>query len=110
MKAHERPVPTRPICSWLTAIVGQLPLADSSGFRILNMFNTDSRLTISESVVESDDSAVESADYMTDYMADFTADSMKIVVWIYKRPVHTEKTVKDYRLKQGFKTGKNYES
>ena len=44
----------------------------------LSILNTDSRLTISESVVESDDSAVESADYM----ADFTADSMKIVVWI----------------------------
>ena len=32
-------------------------------FKILNMFDRDSRPTITESVVESADSAVESADY-----------------------------------------------
>ena len=42
------------------------------------MFNMDSRPTISESVVELDDSAVEFADYM----ADFTADPMKIGLWV----------------------------
>ena len=47
-----------------------MPSADYSGFRILNMFNTDSRSTITESVVESANSAIES----DDSMADFTAD------------------------------------
>ena len=40
-----------------------LPSADSRGFKILNMFDRDSRPTLTESVVESADSAVESADY-----------------------------------------------
>ena len=38
----------------------------------------DSRPTISESVVKSADSAVES----DDYMADFTADPLKIGIWV----------------------------
>ena len=58
-----RPVPTRPISRRPTAIVGRLLSADSRGFKILNMFDRDSRPTITESVVESADSAVESADY-----------------------------------------------
>ena len=58
-----RPVPTGPITRRPTAIVGRLPSAYSRGFKILNMFDRDSRPTITESVVESADSAVESADY-----------------------------------------------
>ena len=42
------------------------------------MFNMDSQPTISELVVKSADSAVES----DDYMADFTADPLKIGVWV----------------------------
>ena len=61
--AFLRPVPTRPISRRPTAIVGRLPSADSRGFKILNRFDRDSRPTITESVVESADSAVESADY-----------------------------------------------
>ena len=37
--------------------------ADSSGFKILNMFDRESRPTMRESAVESADSAVQSADY-----------------------------------------------
>ena len=58
-----RAVPTGPISSRPTLIVGRLQSADSSGFKILNMFDRESRPTITESVVESADSAVESADY-----------------------------------------------
>ena len=58
-----RPVPTGPISRRPTPIVGRLPLADSRGFKILNMFDRASRPTITESVVELTDSAVESADY-----------------------------------------------
>ena len=58
-----RPVPTGPICRRPTAIIGRLLSADSRGFKILNMFDRGSRPTITESVVESADSAVESADY-----------------------------------------------
>ena len=36
---------------------------NSRAFKILNMFDRDSRPTITESVVKSADSAVESADY-----------------------------------------------
>ena len=39
------------------------PSADSSGFKILNMFDRESRPTMRESAVESADSAVQSADY-----------------------------------------------
>ena len=42
------------------------------------MYNMDSWLTITESVVESSDSAIESAESM----ADFTADPPKIGVWV----------------------------
>ena len=45
--ANLRPYPTRLICL---------------GFRILNMFNMESRQTITESVVESAYSGIESAD------------------------------------------------
>ena len=57
-----RPVPTRPILSQATAIVGRFPSADSIGFKILNMFDRESRPTMTESVVESADSGIESAD------------------------------------------------
>ena len=43
-----------------------MPSSDSSGFRILNMFNRESRPTSTESVVESADSGIESADSTTD--------------------------------------------
>ena len=42
----------------------------TSGFRILYMFNEESLPTITESVVESADSAVELADSTTDSAAD----------------------------------------
>ena len=58
-----RAVPTGPISRQPTLIVGRLQAADSSGFKILNMFNRESRPTMRESVVESADSAVQSADY-----------------------------------------------
>ena len=58
-----RPVPTGPISRRPTPIVGRFPSADSRGFKILNMFDRASRQTITESVAESADSAVESADY-----------------------------------------------
>ena len=58
-----RPVPTGPISRRPTPIVGRLPSADSRGLKILNMFDRASRPTITESAVESADSAVESADY-----------------------------------------------
>ena len=57
-----RPVPTGPFSRQPTPIVGRFPSADSRGFKILNMFDRASRPTITESVVESADSAVESAD------------------------------------------------
>ena len=69
-----RPIPTRPICRRLTPIVGQQEPADSSGFRILNMFNMDSRPTITEPVVESDDSIPESADS--------AENPLKIGLWV----------------------------
>ena len=71
-------VPNRPICRRPTRIVGRFLSGDSSTFRILNMFNMDSQPTITESVVESANSAIESADSM----ADFTADPQKIGVWV----------------------------
>ena len=58
-----RAVPTGLISRRLTPIVGRFPSADSRGFKILNMFDRASRPTITESVAESADSAVESADY-----------------------------------------------
>ena len=62
-KGELSPVPTGPISRRPTAIVGRLLSADSRGFKILNMFDRGSRPTITESVVESADSAVKSADY-----------------------------------------------
>ena len=59
-------VPTRPICRQPTAIVGQFPSADSRDFRISNMFDMDSRLTIVKSVIESADSGIKSADSTVD--------------------------------------------
>ena len=58
-----RAVPTGLISRRPTPIVGRFPSADSRGFKILNMFDRASRPTITESVAESADSAVESADY-----------------------------------------------
>ena len=71
-----RTIPTRTIWHRLTTIVGRFMSADSSGFRILNMLNTDDYFRTGG---KSANSAVESADYM----ADFTADPMKIGVWVY---------------------------
>ena len=47
-----RPLPTWLIWRRPTPIVGQFLSADSSGFRILNMFNKDSWPTITEPLVE----------------------------------------------------------
>ena len=58
-----RAVPTWPISRRQTLIIGRLQSADFSGFKILNMFDRESRPTMRESVVKSADSAVESADY-----------------------------------------------
>ena len=58
-----RPVPTGPFYRRPTLIVGRFLSADYRGFKILNMFDRASRPTITESVEESADSAVESADY-----------------------------------------------
>ena len=46
-----RPIPTRPIWSPPTAIVGRLESADWVSVEILNMFDMESRPTITESVV-----------------------------------------------------------
>ena len=63
MNVNLRPVPTGPFSRRPTPIVGRFLSADSRGFKILNMFDRASRPTLTESVVESADSAVESADY-----------------------------------------------
>ena len=60
---HLRAVPTGLISRRPTLIVGRLQSADSSGFKILNMFDRESRPTMRESVGESADSAVQWADY-----------------------------------------------
>ena len=60
------PVPIGLICRLPTPLVVQLLSEDSNGFRILNMFNRESRPIITEGVVESGDSAVELADSITD--------------------------------------------
>ena len=62
----------------LAQIVGQFPPANSSRLRILNMFDRESRPTITESMVESADSAIESASFTTDS----AADPVKIDLWI----------------------------
>ena len=72
------PVPTGPILRQQTAIVGQFPSADSGGFRILNVFNTESRLTITESVGQLANSVVPSADSI----ADPSSDLDRIGVWV----------------------------
>ena len=79
-----RPVPTRPICRLPTAIVSQFPSVDSSGFRILNMFNTASRPTITEFVVEMANSARESADSMANFTADPPACVYEPSVWLLR--------------------------
>ena len=58
--------------------LSNFPLADSRGFKILNMFDRASQQTIIESAVESADSAVKSADSM----ANSSADSVKIGLWV----------------------------
>ena len=65
-----RPIPTRPICSWPTPIVGRFLSTNSRAIKILNMFDRESRPTITESAVQSADCTTESADC--------TADSGKI--------------------------------
>ena len=62
-----RPIPTRPISSPPTAIVGRLELADWVGVEILNMFAMESRPTIVKSVVKSADSRIESANSTADF-------------------------------------------
>ena len=52
--------------------------ANSSIFRILNMFDMDSRPTIVKSVVESADSRIES----TDSTIDFAQTPLKIGLWV----------------------------
>ena len=63
----------RPVSIWLiqpSLIVSLFPSTHSSRLRILNMFFRESHLTITESVVNSADSAVESAAPTTDSTAD----------------------------------------
>ena len=75
LKAHTH----LPICSRLTPFICQFPLADSSGSRILNMYDRGSLPIITELVVESADSVIGSADSTTD----FTADPVKIGLWVW---------------------------
>ena len=72
------PVPTGPISCRATAIVGRFPSAYSRGFKILNMFDMDSRPTIVKLVVESADSGIESADST----ADSASNPLKIGLWV----------------------------
>ena len=67
MEGPLRPIPTRPIWSRVTAIVGRLGSADWVGVEILNMFDMESRPTNVKSVVELADSGIESADYTADF-------------------------------------------
>ena len=79
LRVGSRPIPTWQICSRPSPVVGRFLSADSSGFRILNMFNRGSRPTVTELVVESADSAVESSDYTTKP----TADPVIIGQWVW---------------------------
>ena len=65
---------TVPACTHQT----QLPSADCSGFRILNIFEMDSRPTIVKSVVESADSGIEWADSI----ADSASNPLRIGLWV----------------------------
>ena len=76
---------TRSICRRKTPIVGRLLLVDFIVFRILNMFNKESRPTITELVVESADSIAESADST----ADSAANPLKIGLWVLALKAHT---------------------
>ena len=67
MEGPLRPIPTRPIWSPVTAIVGRLGSADWVGVEILNMFDMESRPTNVKSVVELADSGIESADSTADF-------------------------------------------
>ena len=58
--------------------VGRLPSGDSSGFRILNVFDMDSRPTIVKSVVESADSGIESAESAPDS----AVNPLRIGLWV----------------------------
>ena len=73
------PETSKPICRRPTPIVVRLPPADSSGFRILNMFDMDSHLSIVKSVVESADSALLLADYSTL----FNTNPPKVDLWVW---------------------------
>ena len=66
-----RPIPTRPIWSPPTAIVGRLESADWVGVKILNMFDMESRPTI----VKSANSGIESALQSVLQSADLNTDS-----------------------------------
>ena len=57
--------------------IGQLQY--NSEFRISNMFNRESRPTITELVVESADSVVESADSI----ADSSSDVGRVGMWVW---------------------------
>ena len=52
--------------------------ADSSGFKIFNIFDMESRLTIVKSLVGSPDSEIESADST----ADSAANPLRIGLWV----------------------------
>ena len=64
----------------------QVPSADSSGFRILNMFNRDGWPTITESVVESADIVVHSVDSTVDSISDLAR--IGVWVWVFKGCFH----------------------
>ena len=87
IKQEFRPVPTRPICHWPTRKVGRRKSPDSSGFRILNMFNRESLPIITESVFESAVSVVE----LADSTADSSCDLARIGVWLRAFRVRLDK-------------------
>ena len=70
-----RPIPTRPIWSPPTAIVGRLESADWVGVKILNIFDMESRPT----VVKSANSGIELADSTTDS----AIIPLKIGLWVW---------------------------
>ena len=61
------------------AIVGLLESTNWIDAEILNIFNRGSRPTVMKSVVESDDSGLESADHSTDS----NTDPAKVGVWVW---------------------------
>ena len=74
---------------WANRNSWSISMADSSGLRILNIFNRGSQLTIIEPVVDIADSMVESAEST----ANFTANPVKIGLWVraFRDKVNTHK-------------------